>query len=162
MSICSVSANFLAPTVGRTWNPMIIASDADAKLMSASEIAPTPLSTIFTWISGVDKFCRASESASIDPSTSPLTIIFNSLKSPIAKRRPISSSVMCLLVRRPCSLYNCSRLAAIDLASFSSSNTWNLSPALGAPLIPNIDNGCAGPATFKGTPCSSCIALTRP
>ena len=31
------------------------------------------------------------------------TMMFNSLKSPMARRRPISSRVMCLCVRIPCS-----------------------------------------------------------
>ena len=36
----------------------------------------------------------------------PLIIIFNSLKLPKAKRRPISSKVICFLVLNPCSLNN--------------------------------------------------------
>ena len=147
---------------GLTWKPIIIASEAEAKFTSASEIAPTPLCIIFTWISSVLKFINASERASIEPSTSPLTITFNSLKSPIAKRRPISSSVICFVVRRPCSRYNCSLFWAIVLASFSSSKTLNLSPAFGAPPIPKTDTGCAGPASIMLFPTSSCIALTLP
>ena len=140
----------------------MIASEAEARFTSASVIAPTPFRIMFTWISSVDKFNKASESASMEPSTSPFTIMFNSLKSPIAKRRPISSNVICFVVRNPCSRYNCSRLVAIDFASFSSSKMLNLSPALGAPPIPRTDTGQAGPASFNATPCSSCMARTLP
>ena len=43
MSICSASASFLPPTVGLTWKPKIMASDAEARFTSASDMAPTPL-----------------------------------------------------------------------------------------------------------------------
>ena len=57
-------------------------------------MAPTALCIIFTCISSVDNFKKESVNASTDPSTSPLRIIFNSLKSPSAILRPISSKVI--------------------------------------------------------------------
>ena len=78
---------------GRTLNPTIIASDAVANKTSDSVIAPTPLCKIFTWISSVDNFWKESVSASTEPSTSPFSMMFNSLKSPKAIRLPISSKV---------------------------------------------------------------------
>ena len=104
MSICSFSESFLALSVGLTLNPTIIASDAEASKTSDSVIAPTPLKIILTWISSVDKFSNESVSASTDPSTSPLIITFNSLKSPIAILLPISSRVNCFWVLTFCSL----------------------------------------------------------
>ncbi|MNI69851.1 hypothetical protein D3C73_1256230 [compost metagenome] len=85
---------------------MMIASEADANNTSDSEIAPTDLWIIFTWISSVDNFNNESDKASIEPSTSPFTIILSSLKLPIAKRRPISSKVICFVARIPCSRCN--------------------------------------------------------
>ena len=56
-------------------------------------MAPTPLCKIFTCISSVDNFWKESVNASTEPSTSPFKIMFNSLKSPKAILRPISSNV---------------------------------------------------------------------
>ena len=162
MSICSCSANLRAATDGLTWNPMIIAFDADANNTSDSVIAPTPFNKILVWILAVDNFCKESERASIDPSTSPLMMMLSSLKSPIANLRPISSSVICFCVRIPCSRCNCKRFEAISRASRSSSITLNLSPAWGAPVKPNTITGVAGPASLIETPRSLCIALIRP
>ena len=48
------------------------------------------MNNIYT-IESVESFCSESDRASIDPSTSPLIIIFNSLNSPRANLLPISS-----------------------------------------------------------------------
>ncbi len=94
MSISSLSAIDLALPIGRTLNPIIIASDAEANKTSDSVIGPTPLWMIFTCISSVESFWNESVNASTEPSTSPFKITFNSLKSPRAIRLPISSKVM--------------------------------------------------------------------
>ena len=146
MSICSCSASLRAPLDGRTWKPMIIASEAEASNTSDSDICPTAFEIIFTCICSVDNFNKESDNASIEPSTSPLTIMLSSLKLPTAKRRPISSSVMCFCVRKPCSRCSCKRLLAISRASTSLSSTLNLSPAVGAPCIPSTCTGVDGPA----------------
>ena len=117
---------------------------------------------MFTWISSVDSLISESDNASIEPSTSPLTITFNSWKLPIAIRRPISSRVMCFWVRRPCSRWSCSRLLASCRASFSFPITLNLSPACGAPFKPNIKAGSEGPAFSIFSPRSLNMALTCP
>ena len=103
---------------------------------------------MFTDISSVESFSIESESASIDPSTSPFKTIFNSLKLPSASLLPISSKVTCFLVLSFCSLISCSLFVANSRASLSVSKTLNLSPACGAPLRPNIKIGVAGP-TFS-------------
>ena len=162
ISICSCSASLRAPCDGRTWKPMMIASDAEANNTSDSEIWPTDLWMIFTWISSVDNFNKESDNASIEPSTSPFTITFNSLKFPIAKRRPISSRVMCFWVRRPCSRCNCKRLLAISRASTSLSMALNLSPEVGAPCIPKTCTGVLGPAFSTFWPRSLVKAFTLP
>ena len=117
---------------------------------------------ILTWICSVESFSNESDNASIEPSTSPLTITFNSLKFPIAKRRPISSSVICFWVRNPCSRCNCNLLLATWRASTSLSITLNLSPDVGAPCIPSTWTGVDGPAWSNLTPRSLCKALTLP
>ncbi len=141
---------------------MIIASEADANNTSDSVMAPTPLCMMLTWISSVDSFWRESVSASTEPSTSPLRMMFNSWNSPKAIRRPISSRVMCFWVRTFCSRSNCVRLAAICLASFSSSNTLKESPACGAPSRPSTETGVEGGAASKLFPRSSNMAFTLP
>ncbi len=162
ISISSLSAICLALPIGLTLKPIIIASDADAKSTSLSVIAPTPLWIIFTCISSVESFRKESVNASTEPSTSPLRITFNSLKSPNAILRPISSKVIWRWVLTDCSRCNWVRLEAIPFASLSSPNTLNLSPACGAPSRPKIDIGVAGPASFTLCPRSSCIAFTFP
>ena len=121
MSISSLSANCFAFPCGRTLNPIIIASEAEANNTSDSVIAPTPLCIMLIWISSVDNLENESANASTEPSTSPLRIMFNSLNCPNAIRRPISASVMCFCVRTDCSRCNCVRFAAICFASLSSS-----------------------------------------
>ena len=147
---------------GRTWNPMMIAFDAAANMTSPSEICPTALWITFTWISGVDNLIKESDKASIEPSTSPFTMMFNSWKFPMAIRLPISSSVICFWVRNPCSRCSCSRLLAKARASFSLPMTLNLSPACGAPFKPSINAGQDGPASSILLPRSLNIAFTCP
>ena len=89
-------------------------------------------------------------------------MILSSWKSPNARRRPTSSRVSIFCVRNPCSRASCSRLLAISRASWSVSNTWNVSPAAGAPLRPSINTGSAGPASFIRWLRSLNIALTLP
>ena len=125
-------------------------------------MAPTALWTILMWISSVESFWKESDRASTEPSTSPLRIIFNSLKSPKAILLPISSRVNCFWVLTLCSLTSCVLLAAICLASFSSSKTLNLSPAWGAPSKPKTETGTEGPASLICLPLSSYNALTLP
>ena len=125
-------------------------------------ICPTALWIILIWIDSWDNFNNESESASIEPSTSPFTITFNSWKSPKAILLPISSNVICLVVLRPCSLWSCCLLEAICFISFSSSSTLNTSPALAAPFIPRTETGLDGPADSTGFPLSSCMAFILP
>ena len=140
----------------------MIASEAVANKTSLSVIAPTPLCKIFTWISSVDSFWKESVKASTEPSTSPLRMIFNSLKSPRAILRPISSSVNVFWVLTDCSRCNWDLFEAICFAYLSSSNTLNLSTACGAPSNPNIDTGVEGPASLRLFHLSSNMALTLP
>ncbi len=162
MSTPSRSAARRAAIDGRTWKPMMIASDAAARVTSLSEISPTALCRTLTWISSVDSLMSESLRASIEPSTSPLTMILSSWKLPMARRRPISSSVRILVVRSPCSRCNCSRLEAISRASCSVSSTLKVSPAVGAPFRPKISAGHAGPASLMRWLRSLNIALTLP
>ena len=162
MSTPSWSAILPAAPEGRTWNPTIIASEAAARETSDSEIAPTPLWITFTWICSVDNLINESLNASTEPSTSPLTMMFNSWKLPKAIRRPNSSNVRIFCVRKPCSRANCSRLLVISRASWSLSTTWNVSPAAGAPFNPNTKAGSEGPASLMRWLRSLNIAFTRP
>ena len=152
ISTPSASAIFLALAEGRTLKPITMASEAVASNTSDSDMAPTPLCIIRIAISSVESFSNESAKASTDPSTSPFNIKFNSLKLPRAKRRPISSSVMCFLVLIPVSRSICARLVASSLASDSLSNTLNFSPACGAPLKPNTCTGPDGPTLFTFEP----------
>ena len=77
-------------------------------------------------------------------------------------RRPNSSSVTERCERTPCSRCNCWRLTAILRASRSSSKTWNLSPAFGAPSKPKMETGTDGPASSTRAPRSLNMALTLP
>ena len=160
--MASCSANLDACNEGRTLNPIIIASEALASVTSLSVICPTALWITFTTISSVDNFCNESLNASTEPSTSPFIITFNSLKFPNARRRPISSSVICFLVRIPCSRSICALLYAISFASPSSSYTLNFSPACGAPFNPNINAGADGPASSNFLFLSLNMAFTLP
>ena len=99
---------------------------------------------ILIWISSVDNLENSLESASTEPSTSPLRMMFNSLNCPNAIRRPISAKVIWRCVLTDCSRINCKRFVAICFASLSSSNTLNLSPAVDAPSKPKIDIGVDG------------------
>ena len=162
MSTPSCSANLRAEADGRTWNPIIMASEAAANVTSDSEIWPTALWITFTWICSVDSLINESLKASIEPSTSPFTITFSSWKLPSAIRRPTSSSVNSFWVRRPCSRCNCSRLLAISRASWSVSITWKVSPAAGAPFKPRINTGSDGPAWATRWLRSLNMAFTRP
>ena len=141
---------------------MIIALDAAANVISDSDICPTALCNTLICISGVDSLISESLKASTDPSTSPFTTKFNSWKLPTAIRRPISSRVNNLWVRKPNSRCNCSRLLAISRASCSVSITWNTSPAWGAPFKPRIWTGADGPATSIRAFLSLNIAFTFP
>ena len=148
--------------MGLTLKPTIIASEAEASKTSDSVMAPTALWTILICISSLESFWKESESASTEPSTSPLRIIFNSLKSPIAILLPISSKVNCFWVLTLCSLTSWVRFDAIVFASFSSLKTLNLSPACGAPSKPRTATGVEGGASFIWFPLSSYKALTLP
>ena len=66
--------------------------------------------------------------------------------------RPISSRVMCLVVRSSCSRASWSRLFAISLASLSVSSTLKLSPAWGAPFSPRIRTDLDLPVDHLGNP----------
>ena len=162
ISTSSVSAILRAVPVGRTLNPTMIASEAAASITSLSLMAPTAPWITFTWIFSVDSLMSESLIASTEPSTSALTMIFNSLKSPIARRRPISSRPTCFFVRIDCSRCNCSRLFAISRASCSVGNTLNSSPACGAPFRPRIEHGSPGLTSVIFCPRSLNIALIRP
>ena len=140
----------------------MMASDAAASDTSDSEICPTPLWMTFTCICSVESLMSESLNASTEPSTSPLTMMFSSWKSPRASRRPTSSSVSIFCVRRPCSRCSCSRLLAISRASCSVSMTWKVSPAAGAPFRPRMRAGSDGPASFMRWLRSLNMAFTLP
>ena len=99
ISICSVSAIFLAFMEGLTWNPIIIASEAAANITSDSDICPTAFCIIFTLISSVESCCRESERASIEPSTSPLIIIGRLFTDPSLKPSTRSDRKNVALIR---------------------------------------------------------------
>ena len=115
-------------------------------MTSFSEICPTALLMTLTCTFSVESLRKESASASTDPLVSPLTMMLSSWNSPRAMRWEISPSVRRFCVRRPCSRCSCSRLLAISRASCSVSSTWNVSPAVGAPLSPRTIQGSAGPA----------------
>ena len=100
--------------------------------------------------------------ASIEPSVSPLTMMFNSWNSPRAIRCEMSSRPSVFVVRRLCSRCNWMRLLAISRASCSVSITWNESPAVGAPFRPKMMAGSAGPAFSMRWLRSLNIALILP
>ena len=140
----------------------MIASDAVASNTSLSVICPTALCTTLIAISCVESFCKESLKASTDPSTSPLMMMLSSLKLPSANLRPISSSVICFLVRIPCSRMIWALLPATSLASDSSWYTLNFSPACGAPLRPRISTGDEGGMASTRLFLSFIMALTLP
>ena len=162
MSTSFCSARRLAAPDGRTSKPMMMAFDADARLTSLSEMAPTALCITLTWMFGVESLMSESLRASTDPSTSAFTIRLSSWKSPILIRRPSSSRVSVCAVRTPCSRCSCSRFPVISRASRSLSTTWKLTPAWGAPLRPRISTGSAGAADFIFWLRSLNIAFTLP
>ena len=63
ISTPSCSANLRAAAEGRTWNPMIMASEAAAKVTSDSDICPTALWITLTCICSVDNLdaCKTRE-----------------------------------------------------------------------------------------------------
>ena len=162
ISIDSFSASLFACIDGRTLKPIMMASDALARVTSLSVMAPTPLCITLITISSVLNFCNESLKASTEPSTSPLIITFSSLKFPSASLRPISSSVICFLALMPCSRNSCPRLFAIALASDSFPKTLNVSPACGAPFNPRIRTGVDGGAVSTRWLRSLYMAFTLP
>ena len=140
----------------------MMAFEAAASSTSDSEIWPTAEWITFTCTVSFESLMSEPDMASIEPSTSPLTMMFSSLNEPMAMRRPISSSVTCFWVMMPCMRCSCSRLLAISRAERSSSITLKVSPACGAPFRPSTCTGVEGPASSTFLPFSSNIAFTRP
>jgi len=67
ISTFSFSARDIAPTSGLTLNPIIIASDAEAKVTSDSVIAPTAAWITFTVTLSFESLSIADFKASTDP-----------------------------------------------------------------------------------------------
>ena len=82
ISIFSRSASSRARGSGCTWKPTMIAPEAAASSTSDSEIWPTAWRMMRICTSPVLSLESDSESASTDPSTSPLMISLSSLVSP--------------------------------------------------------------------------------
>ena len=159
----SVSAVSFALASGRILKPITIALDADARMISDSLIAPTPEWIHFTATSSFESFNRLCLTASTEPCTSALIMMFNSLTLPawIWLYRSssdildfVSASIFTLL----CEIY----VSEICLASFSLSTAIKISPADGTVSRPRICTGVDGVASVTRTPFELCIARTLP
>ena len=161
-STFSLSDAAIAFESGLTLNPITIAFEAVARVISVSVIAPTAPWITLTLTSSVESFSRDCLIASTEPCTSALTIIANSLTVP-SLIWLYKSSNDTLWEAFKVSFFILSFLAsAIVLAVFSSLTWINLSPAAGTSDNPKISTGIDGPADLIFLPWSSNIALILP
>ena len=143
-----------------TLNPIIKASDALARTISLSVIAPTAPLITDTFTPSTDIFSKEFFTASKLPFTSAFKTIFISfIPSWILPNK--SSKVI------PEKLLSFSRLrsflsSAICLACFSDSKAMNLSPALGTSEIPVTSTGVDGVASTMFWPKSFLRVRTLP
>ena len=140
----------------------MIALEALARRISDSEIAPTVERITFTLAPSTSIFSNELLTASAVPFTSALTMIFKSTTSPDFIWENKSSRLIAEVEFLSSSIFFWARSSPTCLASFSVSNTMNLSPASGTSFKPVISTGVAGPAALISRPRSSTNCLTRP
>ena len=154
MSTPSRSASSRALPSGRTLKPMTIASEAVARLMSFSVMAPTP-----RWItrsatsspSSSSILSSASSSASTEPETSPLMIRLSCSTSPASSASSRSSSEIRRRVGASCALRSRACRARRSAGPPGPpSTTRKLSPAPGTEVKPSTCTGRAGPGLLDG------------
>lgn len=147
---------------GLTLNPITIALDAAANVISVSDIAPTAPCITLTFTSSVDNFSNDAFIASTEPWTSALTITESSLTEPsLIWLYKSSNETLCEVAETFLSYFSF-LASAMFLAVFSSLTTVNLSPAAGTSERPKTSTGIDGPADFIFLPESSNIALILP
>lgn len=162
MSTPSRLASSVALPSARTLKPMMMASEADARLTLVSVTPPTPRSmTRNCTSSSIAIPSSASSRASTVPALSPLRIRFSWLVSFSAASR--SSRLIRLRLRAANALrLRALRRSAICRAMRSSSTTSRLSPAPGTEVKPMTWTGRDGKASSTSSPCSSTMRRTRP
>ena len=162
MSTPERSAFSAATASGRTLKPTIIALDASASITSDSLIAPTALWITFTLTSSFESFSSDCLTASAEPCTSALTIIWSSLISPsfIWSKRLSRVTLVCAL--KISSFLAAFLWSTRVLARRSSETASKISPPTGTSSRPVISTGTEGPASVTLSPLSFVITLTRP
>ena len=156
MSTPSRSASSVALPSARTLNPMMIASDADARLTLFSVTPPTPRWMIrSSTSSSTSILSRASSSASTVPETSPLMIRLRA-RLALLQRRVEVLQRDALAVRAASAL----RLRALPLLGDLTRDAvlvddQNVSPAPGTEVKPSTCTGRDGSASSTSSPCSS-------
>ncbi len=98
MSTFSFSACWRDLPVGRTLKPMMMASEAAARVTSVSVMPPTAECTTLMRTSDWSILSKASRSASMEPCTSALTMRFRSVCLPSSMRLNRSSRLIWALV----------------------------------------------------------------
>ena len=162
MSTFSFSARARAVASGRTLKPMTMALEAEANITSLSETAPTAAWMQWTRTSSLLSFSRDCFTASAEPCTSALTMMFSSLRSPSAIWLNSSSKDTFCMALIWAALILSLRSSATWRVSLSASATFITSPASGTSLKPRISTGVEGPALFTVRPLSSIMARMRP
>ena len=149
--------------VGRTLKPMMMACEAEASMMSDSEMAPVPPCTTLMRTFSVLCLLRASVMASRLPCTSALSTRLRVRVSWSEARRDRKVSRVTLdSLARSRSRCLVARISAMRRASFSSATAKNSSPASGTPSKPCTSTGMEGPASLTFLPWSFIRARTRP
>ena len=152
----------LALASGRTLKPTMMAPEVLASMTSLSLMAPTAQWMTRTRTSSLEIFSREDFTASAEPCTSALTMMFRFFISPawIWLNRSSRVTLPTLLFM----LFFCSalRCSASSRAMRSSATAWKSSPASGTSPIPMISTGTEGPASVTFWPLSLVMARTRP
>ena len=147
---------------GRTLKPTIMALEALASMTSLSLMAPTAPWMMCTRTSSLESFSRDWRTASTEPCTSALTMIFSSFMSPSFICSNRLSRVTLVWELNCSSLRSLMRCSTSSRARRSSDTALKMSPPTGTSPRPVISTGTLGPASFTRRPRSSIMERTRP
>ena len=133
-----------------------------ASITSLSLTAPTAPWITWTRTSSLVSFSKDWRTASTEPCTSALTMIFSSFISPCCIWSKRLSRVTLVWARKASSFRSVSRCCTSSLARRSSDTALKISPPTGTSFKPVISTGTLGPASVTRRPLSSIMERTRP
>ena len=156
------AADSLALLSGRTLKPTMMALEVVASMTSLSLMAPTAQWMTLTRTSSLDSFSRLALTASAEPWTSALTMMFRSFISPCLIWLNRSSRLTLPTGAEAAIFCSCLRCSTSSRAMRSSATAWKSSPAPGTSPMPMISTGTEGPASVSFSPLALVMARTRP